>query len=73
MGDFSIGPIISTPCPCKECHDKYEACHGKCRCFLEWKDELEKNKEAQRKENDRYVISDTKKKWMNKRLRWNSR
>ena len=44
------GPIRDTP-PCKDCHDRYPGCHGKCSNYADWKSKLEKVNEERRKYN----------------------
>lgn len=45
--------------PCKDCQDRYPACHDKCERYISFRKELDKYKEEERKEkealrNDRY-------------------
>lgn len=63
MNEMS-GPIINRECPCMTCGDRYEACHARCEKYQEWKSILAHNNHERWKEEQRYSISDTKRKWL---------
>lgn len=64
MSSELIGPIINKESPCKKCNERHEACHARCEKYLEWKGILERNNHERWKEEQRYSISDTKRKWL---------
>lgn len=33
--------------PCRECNDRYPACHAKCECYLAWRADLDAFKAAE--------------------------
>ena len=33
-----------TICPCKDCSERYQGCHGKCSRYTEWRSEYDKMK-----------------------------
>ncbi len=33
--------------PCRECNDRYPACHAKCECYLTWRAEFDADKEKE--------------------------
>lgn len=64
------GPIINKECPCKECTiERYEACHASCEKYIEWRKILDTNNHCRWKEEQRYIISDTKRRWLIKNMR----
>jgi len=68
-------------CPCKECEhreiieDEYgtRSCHSCCLKYNTYKDDLIEIKKIKAKEDERYIISDTKKKWLREKQRKNGR
>ena len=62
-------PIINKECPCKKCTERYEACHASCERYIEWRKILNANNHRRCKEEQRYVISDTKRRWLIKNMR----
>lgn len=46
-------------CPCKDCKERYSACHSHCNRYKEWRAELDKLKE----ENKTYYIGKTPNIW----------
>lgn len=53
--------------PCKECDRRQIGCHGLCRDYMAWKDELEKRKENQPETPD---LSREKKRYLWRQMRW---
>jgi len=71
--DAMIGPLCSKPSPCKDCPDRHEKCHMECEKYLNWKDDVKATARNKQQDDQRYIISDTKRKWLNRSLRRNSK
>ena len=59
-------------CPCWQCKERTEACHGKCERYGEWFARIQKAKEAERKDNVE-TISDSALRKIWRRQRWQSK
>ena len=46
-------------CPCKDCKERYPACHSHCNRYKEWRADLDKRKE----ENKTYYVCKTPNIW----------
>lgn len=57
--------FILPPPPCeRDCPDRSDVCHIHCERYNEWKALKKKANERRRREEERYAVSDTKRKWM---------
>lgn len=67
--------------PCQDCPDRKiiedehgtRTCHSNCPRYKAYKAELKALKKIKAKEDERYIISDTKKKWLREKQRKNGR
>lgn len=71
MNAEAIEPIINKVCPCKGCTGRYEACHSDCEKYLDWRRILDRNNHSRWLEDQRYIISETKRRWLINNLRKN--
>ena len=55
-------------CPCRECSDRKQLCHGSCERYKGWKKSLEAMAAARRADDEHYrpLHGDAKKAWMAK-------
>lgn len=51
-------------CPCKECAERTSTCHAACRMYTGWMEEEQAMKHRKWEEEQRYAISDTKRRWI---------
>ena len=51
-------------CPCNGCQERSATCHADCKKYAKFKEELNAYNEKKRAEDERYIISDTKRKWL---------
>jgi hypothetical protein len=60
--------------PCKGCTERYEACHGKCERYLEWKKKNEKVNDARQAYGRTFdTISESRKRKIWKKKRYGNR
>ena len=52
MNQITIGAGLSKGNPCKDCKDRQVGCHGKCKAYIDFKENAEKLKEKMQKEAD---------------------
>lgn len=65
------GPLINKECPCKDCNQRKEACHASCEAYNHWKSILDRNNHARWEDDQKYAITDHKRRWMNRYMRRN--
>lgn len=68
---YRIEPVSVPICPCKDCGNRVAEpnCHMECEAYLKWSALNGKASHNRWKESQRYAISETKKKWINRQLR----
>lgn len=60
---------VFTKCPCKVCPDRDPECHGRCDRYREWVEEERKVRHLKWVDDQRYIISDTKRKYLERKMR----
>ena len=62
--------VNTSGCPCKDCTERYPACHDKCEKFMEWRKKVDTQRENERQFHIRMdTMSENKKRelWRQKR------
>ena len=61
-----IGLPVYLNSPCKDCGDRYPACHSKCEKYLEFRTKLKEYQEEERRQIDLDHITNQHRKRINK-------
>lgn len=58
------------PSPCdRDCPKRSVECHSTCKDYIKWKKKVDEANHARWLEEQRYTISDTKRKWIVKNMK----